>query len=133
MLVEGLEQFGIGNWEQISEHIGTKSKEDCAAHYDRVYINSPEWPLPDMNIIFDIQSTRRTVLGITAQQLVKGNVKPPKPPTSAPHNHDIGGYMPARGEFDQEYENEAENNVREMVFEESDTPQDIRLLPLIQS
>lgn len=24
LLVEGLELFGIGNWEQISEHIGTK-------------------------------------------------------------------------------------------------------------
>ena len=36
LLVEGLEIFGIGNWEQISEHIGTKNKLECENHYNAV-------------------------------------------------------------------------------------------------
>ena len=46
LLVEGLEIFGIGNWEQISEHVGTKNKVECAEHYERVFISSQDWPFP---------------------------------------------------------------------------------------
>lgn len=46
LLVEGLEMFGMGNWEQISEHIGTKTRLEVAEHYESVYENSDAWPLP---------------------------------------------------------------------------------------
>ncbi len=46
LLVEGLEMFGMGNWEQISEHIGTKTRIEVAEHYESVYVNSDAWPLP---------------------------------------------------------------------------------------
>jgi transcriptional adapter 2-alpha len=38
--------FGMGNWEQISEHIGTKTRVEVADHYESVYVNSDSWPLP---------------------------------------------------------------------------------------
>ena len=46
LLVEGLESFGLGNWEQIAEHIGTKNKLECERHYIEVYLNGPTWPIP---------------------------------------------------------------------------------------
>ena len=46
LLVEGLEMFGIGNWEHIAEHIGTKNKLQCEEHYEKIYINSDNWPYP---------------------------------------------------------------------------------------
>jgi transcriptional adapter 2-alpha len=46
ILVEGLETYGIGNWEQIAELMGTKTKEQCAYHYKRVFIDSDAWPEP---------------------------------------------------------------------------------------
>jgi hypothetical protein len=46
LLLEGMEVCGAGNWEDIAEHVTTKTKEECEEHYHKYYINSPEWPLP---------------------------------------------------------------------------------------
>lgn len=52
LLVEGLELFGLGNWETISEHIGTKNSLQVAEHYNRVYVQSDAWPYP---VLIDLQ------------------------------------------------------------------------------
>ena len=46
LLVDGISQNGIGNWEAIAEHIGTRTKEEVEDHYKSVYLDSPHWPLP---------------------------------------------------------------------------------------
>ncbi|XP_052183873.1 transcriptional adapter ADA2b-like [Diospyros lotus] len=48
LLLEGIEMYGMGNWAEIAEHVGTKSKEQCIQHYKTAYLNSPYFPLPDM-------------------------------------------------------------------------------------
>lgn len=50
-LITGLAQHGMGNWKRISEHLGTRTKEDIEKHYESVYIDSPDWPLP-VNIFY---------------------------------------------------------------------------------
>lgn len=49
LLLEGLEMYGLGNWAEVAEHVGTKNKEQCINHYRSVYLNSPFFPLPDMS------------------------------------------------------------------------------------
>ncbi|XP_059438871.1 transcriptional adapter ADA2b-like isoform X2 [Corylus avellana] len=49
LLLEGTEMYGLGNWAEVAEHVGTKSKEQCIEHYTNVYMNSPYFPLPDMS------------------------------------------------------------------------------------
>ncbi|KAI4296030.1 hypothetical protein L6164_036020 [Bauhinia variegata] len=49
LLLEGIEMYGLGNWTEVAEHVGTKSKESCIEHYRNVYLNSPFFPLPDMS------------------------------------------------------------------------------------
>ncbi|KAL2623003.1 hypothetical protein R1flu_003208 [Riccia fluitans] len=51
LLLEGVESFGVGNWTEVSEHVGTKNKAQCYNHYMTHYINSPFSPLPDMTHI----------------------------------------------------------------------------------
>jgi hypothetical protein len=46
LLLEGLEVHGMGNWEDVAEHVTTKTKEECEEHYTKYYLNSPCWPLP---------------------------------------------------------------------------------------
>ncbi|KAM7525300.1 hypothetical protein LguiA_015202 [Lonicera macranthoides] len=48
LLLEAMEMYGMGNWTEIGDHVGTKSKEVCIAHYTTAYMNSPYFPLPDM-------------------------------------------------------------------------------------
>ncbi|KAL5097526.1 hypothetical protein RYX36_001853 [Vicia faba] len=49
LLLEGIEMYGMGNWAEVAEHVGTKNKEACIEHYKNVYLNSPYFPLPDMS------------------------------------------------------------------------------------
>uniref|UniRef100_A0A2P2L1B0 Uncharacterized protein MANES_05G167800 n=1 Tax=Rhizophora mucronata TaxID=61149 RepID=A0A2P2L1B0_RHIMU len=46
LLLEGIEMYGFGNWTEVAEHVGTKSKSQCIDHYVTVYVNSPCFPLP---------------------------------------------------------------------------------------
>ncbi|KAJ3035295.1 Transcriptional adapter ada2, partial [Rhizophlyctis rosea] len=119
-LIEGLEQCGPGNWEEIAEHVSTKNKQECADHYQRIFIDSPDWPIPDMTKNFD-PSIR---LPIRPMQRLP---KVPRPPSSTPVNSEIVGFMPGRQEFETEYENEAEQHVKDMEFTDMDTEEDRNL------
>nr|XP_043623741.1 transcriptional adapter ADA2-like isoform X2 [Erigeron canadensis] len=49
LLLEGIEMYGLANWSEVAEHVGTKSKAHCIEHYNTIYMNSPCFPLPDMS------------------------------------------------------------------------------------
>ncbi|XP_035836506.1 transcriptional adapter ADA2 isoform X6 [Helianthus annuus] len=49
LLLEGIEMYGLANWNEVAEHVGTKSKSQCIEHYNTIYMNSPCFPLPDMS------------------------------------------------------------------------------------
>lgn len=46
MLFEGIDSYGMGNWADISEFIGSKTTEEVRDHYFSCFINSPQFPLP---------------------------------------------------------------------------------------
>ena len=46
LLLTGIVSQGIGNWKKISEHVGTRTKEEVEKHYNEVYVDSMDWPLP---------------------------------------------------------------------------------------
>lgn len=46
LLIEGISKAGLGNWQMIAEHVGTRTKEEVEEHYNTVYVDSPDWPLP---------------------------------------------------------------------------------------
>ncbi|KAG9309290.1 hypothetical protein JVU11DRAFT_10777 [Chiua virens] len=52
LLIEGISKAGLGNWQMIAEHVGTRTKEEVEEHYNSIYVDSPNWPLP-MNVDFD--------------------------------------------------------------------------------
>ena len=42
----GIVSQGVGNWREISEHVGTRTKEEVEKHYNEVYVDSLEMSLP---------------------------------------------------------------------------------------
>lgn len=38
--------YGMGNWAEVGEHVGTKTKEACIDHFKDAYLKSPYFPLP---------------------------------------------------------------------------------------
>lgn len=51
LVSQGIEMYGLANWNEVAEHVGTKSRAQCVEHYNRVYTNSPCFPLPVCHIV----------------------------------------------------------------------------------
>ncbi|XP_004486337.1 transcriptional adapter ADA2b isoform X2 [Cicer arietinum] len=66
LLLEGIEMYGMGNWAEVAEHVGTKNKEACIEHYRNVYLSSPYFPLPDMSHV--VGKNRKELLAMAKGQ-----------------------------------------------------------------
>ncbi|KAF7306527.1 Transcriptional adapter 2 [Mycena indigotica] len=118
LLLKGIQSQGLGNWKKIAEHVGTQSKEEVEKHYNSVYVDSPNWPMPLMDRKFEIapeefqERKRRRI-----SELNEMPIPPAKPaPTSAPAVHEIATFLPGRLEFEHEFDNEAEELVKDIEF-----------------
>ncbi|KAG8900245.1 Transcriptional adapter ada2 [Tulasnella sp. 403] len=121
LLVDGLLASGMGSWADAAEHIGTRTREEVEKHYNEVYVNSEDWPLPDMNSTFDFdfetfQARKKRRIEEIRKVPTELPAVAPKPLVSAPTNHEIAGYMPGRLEFETEVDNEAEEQVKDLEF-----------------
>ena len=121
LLLEGIEMNGMGNWEDIAEHIGTKTPEEVSYHYFNKYIEVPTYPLPDITVTFtkeeieEVQERGETPVPARVPRKAKTG-------GSQPIEQDLAGYMPKRGEFEYEHDNDAEQLLVHMSFNEDDTP-----------
>ncbi|GAA5959477.1 hypothetical protein JCM10213_003705 [Rhodosporidiobolus nylandii] len=118
-LIEGAQIYGLGNWADIAEHMGGRTKEDCAEHYRRIYLESEEYPLPNIDPVSptDIDAfPSRKAARLHELQSRPLPMPPPKPMASTPTCHELGGYVPGRHEFEHEWENEAEMLIKDMEF-----------------
>ncbi|THU74195.1 hypothetical protein C4D60_Mb04t30810 [Musa balbisiana] len=150
LLLEGIEMYSLGNWVEVAEHVGTKSKALCIEHYTSSYLNSPCYPLPDMSRVNG--KNRKELLAMAKVQVegkkgaskMASNVGQLKENSDGPKAEDsyadrtIGvkkpkcsgdegpsitesGYNPKRQEFDPEYDNDAEQSLADMEFKENDS------------
>ncbi|KAG2202290.1 hypothetical protein INT47_010738 [Mucor saturninus] len=140
LLIEAAEKMGIGNWQAIADYVGTKGRGECEQHYLDVYVSSPHWPLPRMHLQFETseeqcRDRKRQRLqqsrGLVPRKPASSHPNNAKPITSGPAFHEIQGYMPRRFEFETEYENDAEQFVKDMVFNDDDTQEEIDLKVMV--
>jgi len=57
LLLEAIGKYGLGNWEDIADHVGTKTLAECREHYFGTYIDVASYPLPDTSNILTTSST----------------------------------------------------------------------------
>ncbi|KIJ60052.1 hypothetical protein HYDPIDRAFT_99508 [Hydnomerulius pinastri MD-312] len=118
LLIEGISKSGMGNWQMIAEHVGTRTIEEVADHYNSVYVDSPDWPLPRMDVEFHIdpeefqQRKRRRMSAVNTAAPPPAKVAP----TSAPNVHEVATFLPGRLEFEHELDNEAEELIKDLEF-----------------
>ncbi|CAL9735638.1 transcriptional adapter 2 [Monosporozyma servazzii] len=128
-LIKGAQTLGLGNWQDIADHIGSRDKDEVRDHYIKYYIESPYYPIPDITKNIDVPQEkfleeRRQRIEVFRERPLE---PPKKPMASVPSCHEIQGFMPGRLEFETEFENEAEGPVKDMVFDPDDQPLDIEL------
>ncbi|KAJ9125622.1 hypothetical protein QFC22_000584 [Naganishia vaughanmartiniae] len=124
LLITGLQQYGLGNWQDVAEHVGTRYKEECEKHYLDTYINdrmSGKPFMPRMKAKIDItqeefQARKRARIEKMRQPAPIPLAAIEQTKASAPTNHEVAGYMPGRLEFEHEVENDAEVVIKDMEF-----------------
>lgn len=125
-LLDAVEQYGYGNWEDVSKHIETKSAEDAKEEYVNKFVNGTigrhTW-IPAQSqrpTLIDHTSDDNGPLGSTAMQRL-----PPLDIT--PEEAAQLGYMPNRDSFEREYDFTAEQLISKMCLNADDTEADYLL------
>ncbi|KAK4548263.1 hypothetical protein LTR36_010133 [Oleoguttula mirabilis] len=131
LLLEGAEQYGLGSWADVADHIGGyREKDEVRDHYIHTYVNSAKFPLPERATPSDtrlsdsipreeFQSRKRRRIEERKDAIAASATTAPvpaKPTSSVPSCHEVAGFMPGRLEFESEYFNEAEEAVQHMQF-----------------
>ncbi|KAI5366381.1 Putative Zinc finger, ZZ-type, SANT/Myb domain, SWIRM domain, Homeobox-like domain superfamily [Septoria linicola] len=131
LLLEGAEQYGLGSFADMADHIGGyREKDEVRDHYIETYVNSSKFPLPERadpkdkrlseavpREEFQQRKKRRIDERKQAREDQKDTAPTPaKPTSSVPSCHEVAGFMPGRLEFENEYFNEAEEAVQHMQF-----------------
>jgi len=105
-LLDGLEQFGHGNWNDVSRYVETKGPTECRDAVNNMFVNGP-------------------IGSMTYKESDRGNATDHTSPPSAIsssnstnstsnlslHELIVLGFMPARDDFEVEYENDGETLV----------------------
>jgi len=120
---------GLGNWADVAEQVASRSKEELEKHYLECYINSPGYPLPVLDTVY---STDPSTLRARKKQRIddpRASMKQAvqakfETLTSAPSRHEVMGYMPGRLEFENEFFNEADDRVKDMLFDDDPYSED---------
>ncbi|GAB7364788.1 hypothetical protein MBLNU230_g5585t1 [Neophaeotheca triangularis] len=131
LLLEGAEQYGLGSWADIADHIGGfRERDEVRDHYIQTYIESLRFPLPERASPQDttlsdsipreeFQARKKRRIESRKEAIADAAATAPtpaKPTSSIPSCHEVAGYMPGRLEFENEYFNEAEEAVQHMQF-----------------
>ncbi|CAH8433555.1 unnamed protein product [Schistosoma curassoni] len=102
-LLEALEQYGIGNWEDIALKVGTKSSEECMYHYCNRYLGG----VFGLELLNDNKYPSR--ITDHTNHVVLSPMQPPHSSYIDIEDQQLLGYMPNRGDFERDYDNDAES------------------------
>ncbi|KAL7727720.1 hypothetical protein ACLKA6_008058 [Drosophila palustris] len=125
-LLDAIEQYGFGNWEDISKHIETKSAEDAKEEYVNKFVNGTigkaTWT--------PAQSQRPILIDHTEDDTgpLGANALSRLPPLEISNEEALQlGYMPNRDSFEREYDPTAEQLISTITFSSEDVEIDVML------
>uniref|UniRef100_A0A3Q1EEA5 Transcriptional adapter n=1 Tax=Acanthochromis polyacanthus TaxID=80966 RepID=A0A3Q1EEA5_9TELE len=115
-LLEAVMDCGFGNWLDVAYQMRTKTKEECESHYMKNFINNPLFSST-------LLSLRKTKDSRFAEDAIpfKPTDDPPRPTFDSVLSRDMAGYMPARADFMEEFDNYAEWDLKDIDFVDDDS------------
>lgn len=110
-LLDAVFECGLGNWNDISRRLQSRSAQECEKHYVTFYIENPVPELPRF---------KQQFLTLTSEPPFEyRHFETEEPPRYLPGSNSyraLGGYNAARGDFEIEYDNYAETTVSQLDF-----------------
>uniref|UniRef100_A0A336MXM7 CSON009245 protein n=1 Tax=Culicoides sonorensis TaxID=179676 RepID=A0A336MXM7_CULSO len=130
-LLDAIEQFGFGNWEDIARHIETRSADEARDKYIEKYLDSPIG-----RYTWEPEAEKRPVLIDHTLEEDEGPLGPKftskLPPLDITMEEALHvGYMAHRDDFEREYDTTAEKLVSVLALDPDDEEEDL-LLKLAQ-
>ena len=124
LLLHGIQVCGLGNWHEIENIVMTKSAIECETHYFSTYLQSPIAPLPVDKVLppFELPpppeydtSPRDSRPSISHEKNLADRGKKERTTPA-----EFAGWMPRRNEFEVEYQNEAEQLIAGISFQDDE-------------
>ncbi|XP_043387192.1 transcriptional adapter 2-alpha isoform X2 [Chelonia mydas] len=115
-LLEAVMDCGFGNWQDVANQMCTKAKEECEKHYMKHFINNPLFASTLLNLK-QAEEAQNADMAIPFHPADD----PPRPTFDSLLSRDMAGYMPARADFIEEFDNYAEWDLRDIDFVEDDS------------
>ena len=152
LLLNSIEKNGFDNWEDISDLILTKTKEECEAHYNSFYYRAKNCYIPlDDDLIYlnkdkekfneELEKEKIKIIKLNSGKIPEiSNLKNSKinekgiehrekkiknEKLNFPYN--LEGYWHKRKEFEIEYENDIEKEIADIEFFEDDTKEELKI------
>ncbi|XP_076055701.1 transcriptional adapter 2-alpha-like isoform X1 [Oratosquilla oratoria] len=121
-LLDAILQCGFGNWQDVSYRVEGKTEEECRNHYIKYYVEKPL----DNTVCFRDRDASNIVhpQPIT---FVSGLDDPSRPTPRTNTSRDMAGYNAARGDFDVEYCQDAEQDIKDLDLKLFEDDGDISL------
>ncbi|XP_078000757.1 transcriptional adapter 2-beta-like [Glandiceps talaboti] len=124
LMLDGIEQYGFGSWEDISDNVQTKTPAEVMEHYELMYLigNIGRGSLPPNFCTKVIDHTT------PADGPLSPSLTTPFTPVemTLPEQQELG-YMPYRDDFEREYDNDAETLVSNLTVDLNDEDLDTAL------
>ncbi|KAL1212006.1 Transcriptional adapter ADA2a [Cardamine amara subsp. amara] len=93
LLLEAIATYGFGNWKEVADHVGSKTKTECIGHFNSAYMQSPYFPLPDLS--HTTGKSKEELLAMSKEHAVKTEIPALSPkeelPMSAEIKHEASG------------------------------------------
>nr|XP_039249956.1 transcriptional adapter 2-beta-like [Styela clava] len=103
LLLDGIEQFGIGNWEDVAVHIGERTSKEVEEHYYASYIESVD--LGRVTVPNDIPNRMTDHTPPLHESIL--SIQLPRLDLDKEEELELA-YMPLRDDYEMEHDNEAE-------------------------
>ncbi|KAF6778655.1 hypothetical protein AHF37_02008 [Paragonimus kellicotti] len=105
-LLDALEHYGIGNWEDVSLKVETKDPTECMQHYCTYYLDS----VLGQNLLCEGRRISRVTDHTNQTSQLSPSLLQTSPSVQIEiEDQQLLGYMPARGDFERDYDNDAES------------------------
>ncbi|XP_029651100.1 transcriptional adapter 2-alpha [Octopus sinensis] len=111
-LLSLISEFGFGNWSDIAQQLKTKSKQECERHYLNCFVENPNKQLPSFPEFNQAYYPSPVAFKLSDD--------PPRPQDGSPLFLEMGGYSAAAGDFNVEYNNFIELELKDMTFDTDD-------------
>ncbi|KAL4238991.1 Transcriptional adapter 2-beta [Mactra antiquata] len=123
MLLDAVEQYGFGNWEDVANHVESKSPEQSEYHYSLYYIKGTIG-----KVTFSSDPTPKVTDHTCPDGPLSPSISTPISPLelTIQEQHALG-YMPLRDDFEREHDNEAETLVSSLMINYDDDDLDIAI------